>query len=102
MEYAHAIALSVNMYTLNCVHIERVQLLSKAQQLHCPWLCWPFLCLFCGLLHNLQKRVALTVERRWGQVPDVTDQADVSVVCLTLTQLTQLSFYDLIFFLNDN
>ena len=57
MEYAHAIALSVNMYTLNCVHIERVQLLSKAQQLHCPWLSWPFLCLFCGLLHNPQKRL---------------------------------------------
>ena len=40
-----------------CVHIERVQLLSKAQQLHCPWLSWPFLCLFCGLLHNPQKRL---------------------------------------------
>ena len=40
-----------------CVHIERVQLLSKAQQLHCPWLSWPFLCLFCGLLHNPLKRL---------------------------------------------
>ena len=47
-------------------------------------------------------RVALTVEHRWGQTTDVMDQADVSVACLTLTQLTQLSFYDLILFLNDN
>ena len=55
MGCAHAIALSVNMCTLNCVHIEPVQVLCKAQHLHCPCLSLPFLCLFCGLLCTTQR-----------------------------------------------
>ena len=55
MGCAHAIALSVNMCTLNCVHIEPLQVLCKAQHLHCPCLSLPFLCLFCGLLRTTQR-----------------------------------------------
>ena len=50
-----------------------------------------------------KKRVSITVENfwvicRWRHGSD----ADVMVAYRNATQLTQLSFYDFIFFLNDN